>query len=208
MATGILGTKVGMTQIFDDKGYAIPVTIIKAGPCMITQKKNVLRDGYDSIQIGYLESKKKLNRPLMGHLKRTGAPSFRHLKEYRLGKASGLNYEEGQLISLDSFSVGQKVNVSGKTIGKGFTSTQKRHNFAIGPMTHGSKNHRQPGSIGAGTSPGRVIPGKRMAGHLGDSYRTIKHLEIVGIHVDKHLMLVKGAIPGKTGNLVSVSLSK
>nr|YP_010338148.1 ribosomal protein L3 [Erythrolobus coxiae]UNJ17733.1 ribosomal protein L3 [Erythrolobus coxiae] len=199
----MLGTKIGMTQIFDDNGIAIPVTVVKAGPCMVIQKKVMNKDGYNAIQIGYdAKSNKSLNKPQLGHLKKIGAPPFRHLREYKFDANS--NIEVGEVLSVNLFSVGDTVNISGKTIGKGFTSTQKRHNFAIGPMTHGSKNHRQPGSIGAGTDPGRVIPGKKMPGHSGASQRTIKNLKIIDLDLEKNVMLIKGAIPGKSGNLISI----
>nr|ARO91132.1 50S ribosomal protein L3 [Flintiella sanguinaria] len=207
MSIGILGTKVGMTQIFDITGSAVPVTVIKVGPCMVTQKKTIAKDGYNAVQIGYYEkSSKVLNKPLLGHLKKTGAPPFKYLREYRFKSES--SFEPGQIVSLDLFSIGESVKISGKSIGKGFTSTQKKHNFATGPMTHGSKNHRAPGSIGAGTDPGRVIPGKKMPSRLGASNITIKNLKIIDLNIDKNIMIVKGAIPGKPGNLISIEPSK
>ena len=203
MNIGILGTKLGMTQIFDESGLAIPVTIIKAGPCLITQIKTLDTDGYDAVQIGYSEIQSKLlNKPRLGHLKKAGSPPLWYLKEYRVQSSS----EEllGATISVNSFNLGDKVSITGKTIGKGFAGTVKRHNFTRGPMTHGSKNHREPGSIGMGTTPGRVYPGKKMAGRLGGKQTTIKNLQIVLINPENNLLVVKGAIPGKLGNLLSI----
>lgn len=203
MNIGILGTKLGMTQIFDESGLAIPVTIIKAGPCTVTQIKTVDTDGYNSVQLGYLETQSKLlNKPELGHLRKTGSPPLKYLKEYRVG--SSVNTPLGSVLSVDVFNIGDKISVTGKTIGKGFAGTVKRHNFTRGPMTHGSKNHREPGSIGMGTTPGRVYPGKRMAGRLGGKQTTIKNLQIVLINLENNLLVVKGAIPGKLGNLLSI----
>jgi large subunit ribosomal protein L3 len=202
-----LGTKIGMTQIFNIDGEAIPVTVVQVGPCMITQKKSLTTDGYNAVQIGYYEtSLKRLNKPLLGHLKKTNAPALRYLKEYKIDLDS--NFEIGQVISTELFSIGQIIDVTGNSIGKGFSSTQKRHNFATGPWTHGSKNHREPGSIGAGTTPGRVIPGKKMPGQLGAKKTTIKKLQIVDIKPEQNLMILKGSIPGKKGNLISIKLNK
>jgi large subunit ribosomal protein L3 len=203
MNIGILGTKLGMTQIFDESGLAIPVTIIKAGPCLITQIKTLDTDGYNAVQVGYSETRSKLlTKPRLGHLEKVGAPPLKYLKEYRIQSSNGEVL--GGTISVSSFTLGDKVSVTGKTIGKGFAGTVKRHNFTRGPMTHGSKNHREPGSIGMGTTPGRVYPGKKMAGRLGGKQTTIKNLEIVLIDLENNLLVVKGAIPGKLGNLLSV----
>ena len=203
MNIGILGTKLGMTQIFDESGLAIPVTIIKAGPCLITQIKTLETDGYNAIQVGYSEIQSKLlNKPKLGHLQKAGSPSLKYLKEYRIQSSSGELV--GTTISVNSFNLGDKVSITGKTIGKGFAGTVKRHNFTRGPMTHGSKNHREPGSIGMGTTPGRVYPGKKMAGRLGGKQTTIKNLQIVLINPENNLLVVKGAIPGKLGNLLSI----
>ena len=203
MNIGILGTKLGMTQIFDESGLAIPVTIIKAGPCRITQIKTLETDGYSAVQIGYSEIQSKLlSKSRIGHLEKVGSPPLKYLKEYRVqSSAEGLL---GGIISVNSFSLGDKVSITGKTIGKGFAGTVKRHNFTRGPMTHGSKNHREPGSIGMGTTPGRVYPGKKMAGRLGGKQTTIKNLQIVLINPENNLLVIKGAIPGKLGNLLSI----
>jgi large subunit ribosomal protein L3 len=203
MSLGILGTKLGMTQIFDEAGFAIPVTVIKAGPCIVTQIKNVDKEGYNAIQIGYGQVPiKNINKPELGHLQKSNSPPLRHLKEYRLKSDSQLKVSDK--ITVNLFIVGQNVSVSGRSIGRGFAGTVKRHNFTRGPMSHGSKNHREPGSIGMGTSPGRVFPGKKMAGRLGGTKTTIKNLKVVHINNENGLLVVKGTIPGKIGNLLSI----
>lgn len=207
MSVGILGTKLGMTQIFDEAGVAIPITVIQAGPCTVTQVKTKETDGYSAIQVGYGEVKPKaLNKPLLGHLAKSSAPPVRHLNEYRTDSAN--DYALGQEIKADIFTTGQIVDVVGTSIGRGFAGNQKRNNFGRGPMSHGSKNHRAPGSIGAGTTPGRVYPGKRMAGRLGGERVTIRQLTIVRVDTERNLILVKGAIPGKPGALVDVLPAK
>ncbi|BAY61884.1 ribosomal protein L3 [Calothrix brevissima NIES-22] len=207
MSVGILGTKLGMTQIFDEAGVAIPVTVVQAGPCTVTQVKTKQTDGYSSIQVGFSEVKPKaLNKPLLGHLAKSSAPALRHLNEYRTDTAS--DYALGQEIKADIFSAGQIVDVIGTSIGRGFAGNQKRNNFGRGPMSHGSKNHRAPGSIGAGTTPGRVYPGKRMAGRLGGSRVTIRKLTVVRVDAERNLLLIKGAIPGKPGALVNIVPAK
>ncbi len=207
MSVGILGTKVGMTQVFDETGKAIPVTVIQAGPCTVTQIKTKQTDGYTAIQVGYGETKEKaLNKPKLGHLKKSESAPVRHLREYRLDDVS--NYQLGQQLKVDTFSNGQIVDVVGTSIGRGFAGYQKRHNFKRGPMSHGSKNHRLPGSTGPGTTPGRVYPGKRMAGRMGAERVTIRKLTIVRVDSDRNLLLIKGAVPGKPGALVSVTPAK
>lgn len=208
MSIGILGTKLGMTQIFDQEtGIAIPVTIVQAGPCTVTQIKTKASDGYDSIQIGYKEVKEKaLTKPELGHLSKSEAVPLRHLKEYRVSNTS--DYQLGQPLKADVFQVGDIVDVAGNSIGRGFAGYQKRHNFKRGSMTHGSKNHRLPGSTGAGTTPGRVYPGKRMAGRYGGKQVTIRKLEIVIVDPEKNVLAIKGAIPGKPGNLLSITPAK
>lgn len=207
MSIGILGTKLGMTQIFDEAGRAIPITVIQAGPCTVTQVKTVESDGYTAVQLGYEEVKEKsLNKPELGHLSKAGAVPLRHLTEYRLSETP--TYELGQQVTVDIFSAGQLVDVCGKSIGRGFAGYQKRHGFARGPMSHGSKNHRLPGSTGAGTTPGRVYPGKRMAGQLGNKRVTLRKLSIVRIEADRNLLLIKGSLPGKPGALVSITPAK
>ncbi len=207
MSVGILGTKLGMTQVFDEEGRAIPVTVIQAGPCTVTQIKTKETDGYTALQVGYGEVKPKaLNKPKLGHLEKSGATPLRHLHEYRLDAVT--DYQLGQQIKADIFSAGQIVNATGTSIGKGFAGYQKRHNFARGPMSHGSKNHRLPGSIGAGTTPGRVYPGKRMAGRLGGKRITIRKLTVIRVDPERNLLLIKGAVPGKPGALLNIMPSK
>jgi large subunit ribosomal protein L3 len=207
VAVGILGKKLGMTQIFDEAGNAVPVTVVQAGPCVVTQIKTPDTDGYSAIQVGFEEATEKaLNKPKLGHLAKSGSSPVRHLKEYRVEAADG--YELGQAITADSFEPGQLVDVTGKSMGRGFAGYQKRHNFRRGPMAHGSKNHRLPGSTGAGTTPGRVYPGKRMAGQMGNAQVTIRKLQVVRVDSDRNLLLIKGAIPGKPGGLLSVAPAK
>ena len=203
MAVGLLGNKIGMTQIFDESGNIIPVTILKVGPCVVTQVKMKSKDGYDSIQIGYGNvSSKSLTQPELGHLQKSNIQPLKYLKEFRtIGEDE---FSIGQILNVDSFSPGQFVNVRGKSIGKGFAGLQKRHNFTRGPMTHGSKNHRAPGSIGMGTTPGRVLPGKKMAGQLGNKITTIKKLKVIQTNPEENILVIKGSVPGKPGNLLSI----
>ncbi|MEB3337948.1 MAG: 50S ribosomal protein L3 [Leptolyngbyaceae bacterium] len=207
MSVGILGTKLGMTQVFDPTGKAIPVTVVQAGPCIVTQIKTAQTDGYTAIQVGFKEVREKtLNKPLLGHLAKSNASPVRHLHEYRLENVS--EFELGQQITADAFTAGQVVDVVGTSIGRGFAGYQKRHNFKRGPMGHGSKNHRQPGSTGAGTTPGRVYPGKRMAGRLGGTQVTIRKLTIVKVDAERNVLLIKGAVPGKPGALLNIMPEK
>ncbi len=208
MSIGLLGTKLGMTQIFDpENGTAIPVTVVQVGPCPITQVKTPETDGYSSIQIGYLEVKEKaLSKPERGHLSKAEAPPLRHLTEYRTEDTA--SYSLGQTLKADLFNVGDLVDVAGQTIGRGFSGYQKRHNFKRGNMTHGSKNHRLPGSTGAGTTPGRVYPGKRMAGQYGATQVTIRRLTVVRVDAERNLLLIKGALPGKSGTLLNITPAK
>jgi large subunit ribosomal protein L3 len=203
VVVGLLGNKMGMTQIFDEAGNIIPVTILKVGPCVITQIKTKAKDGYDSIQIGYGSvSQKSLTQPELGHLQKSNIQPLKYLKEFRISKEQ--EFQIGQVLNVDSFLPGQLVNIQGKTIGKGFSGLQKRHNFARGPMSHGSKNHRAPGSIGMGTTPGRVLPGKRMAGQLGNKILTIQKLRVIQINSEENILVLKGSVPGKPGNLLSI----
>lgn len=203
MSLGILGNKIGMTQIFDEAGNIIPVTILKVGPCVITQVKSTLKDGYNSVQIGYGNiSSKSLNQPKLGHLQKSNIQPLKYLKEFRLDTTD--NFEIGQVLKVDTFSTGQLVNIRGKSIGKGFSGLQKRYSFTRGPMTHGSKNHRAPGSIGMGTTPGRVLPGKKMAGQLGNKMITVQKLKVIQTNISENILVVKGSVPGKPGNLLSI----
>ena len=204
MSVGILGTKLGMTQVFDDTGNAVPVTVIQAGPCVVTQVKTQQTDGYCAVQLGYQEvAEKALNKPELGHLKKAGTSSLRHLREYGVNDSS--TFELWQSVAADIFEAGQLVDVSGKSIGKGFAGNQKRHNFSRGPMTHGSKNHRLPGSIGPGTTPGRVFPGKKMAGQRGNVHVTVRKLSVVRVDSERNVLLGKGAVPGKPGALLNIA---
>ncbi|MEM9087780.1 MAG: 50S ribosomal protein L3 [Cyanobacteria bacterium P01_F01_bin.53] len=205
MSVGILGTKLGMTQVFDETGNAIPVTVIQAGPCTVTQVKTKETDGYSSVQIGYGDVKEKaLNRPKLGHLKKSGSTPVRHLREYRTTDKDDA-FEIGQALAADRFEAGQLIDVSGTSIGKGFAGNQKRNNFRRGPMSHGSKNHKQPGSIGPGTTPGRVYPGKKMAGQMGGKKVTVRKLTVVRVDTERNLLLVKGGVPGKRGSVLSIT---
>lgn len=203
MIPGILGTKLGMTQIFDELGIAIPVTVIKAGPCIVTQIKTNEDNTSQSIQIGFSEVKKSsLNKPLLGHFKKFQLPPLKYLKEYKVQSLDGL--EIAQKITVSAFEVGNTVSISGRTIGKGYAGTIKRHNFTRGPMTHGSKNHREPGSIGQGSTPAKVHKGKKMAGRLGGKQSTTKNLMILHINEKSNIIVVKGTVPGKKGNILNI----
>lgn len=207
MSLGLLGNKIGMTQIFDESGNIIPVTILKIGPCVVTQVKTILTDGYNSIQVGYGSvSNKSLTQPQLGHLQKSNIQPLKYLKEFRVNNPE--DFEVGQILNVESFTSGQLINVTGKSTGKGFSGLQKRHNFTRGPMTHGSKNHRAPGSIGMGTTPGRVLPGKKMAGQLGNKTTNIRKLKVVQVNSNENILVVKGSVPGKPGNLLSITLSE
>ena len=192
-----------MSQFFDEQGRAVPVTLIEAGPCRITQIKSNDTDGYSSVQIGFGDTREKLiNKPAKGHLAKSGESVLRHLREYRVDGVDGL--ELGADVTVSDFAAGQKVDVSGDTVGRGFSGYQKRHGFSRGPMTHGSKNHREPGSTGAGTTPGRIYPGKRMAGRYGGKKITTRGLTILKIDTERNLLVVKGSVPGKPGALLNI----
>ena len=203
MSIGLLGNKIGMTQIFDESGNIIPVTILKVGPCVVTQVKTKIKDGYNAIQVGYSAvSSKSLTQPELGHLQKSNIQPLKYLKEFRV--SDDHEFEVGQILKVDTLSAGQLVNIQGKSIGKGFAGLQKRHNFTRGPMTHGSKNHRAPGSIGMGTTPGRVLPGKKMAGQLGNKITTVKKLKVIQFNLEENILVIKGSVPGKPGNLLSI----
>tara|TARA_Y100001968_G_C19411710_1_gene746666 strand:+ start:1246 stop:1905 length:660 start_codon:yes stop_codon:yes gene_type:complete len=207
MSIGILGKKLGMSQFFDDQGKAVPVTLIEAGPCRITQLKTSNTDGYSAVQIGFGALREKLcNKPSQGHLSRSGKEFLRHLREYHVEDLDA--FELGAQITVENFETGQKVDVSGKSMGRGFAGYQKRHGFSRGPMSHGSKNHRLPGSTGAGTTPGRIYPGKRMAGRYGGKKITTKGLTIIKIDSERNLLVVKGSVPGKPGSLLNICPTK
>ncbi|MBQ4646663.1 MAG: 50S ribosomal protein L3 [Candidatus Gastranaerophilales bacterium] len=204
MTLGVIGTKLGMTQIYDETGLCIPVTVVAVEKAVVTQVKTKETDGYEAIQVGVVSAKEKhLTKAQIGHFKKNNLENFRHLQEFRVEDAS--KFEVGQTISLEEVLANvQKVDVTGRSIGKGFQGTVKRHNFSRGPMGHGSKNHRAPGSIGAGTTPSRVVKGKRMAGNMGNEKVTVTKLTVAKVIADKNLLLIKGAIPGPEGKLVTV----
>ena len=207
MTLGVVGKKLGMTQIYDEQGLVIPVTVIKVDPTVVTQVKTVETDGYNAIQIGTVAAKEKhLTKAQIGHFKKNKLDNFRHLQEFRVENPQ--DYTVGQVIELSVFDNVEKVDVSGTSIGKGFQGTVKRWNFSRGPMGHGSKNHREPGSIGAGTTPSRVIKGKRMAGNMGNEKVTVTKLKLVKVDSENSLVLIKGSVPGPEGKLVTIKPSR
>jgi large subunit ribosomal protein L3 len=201
---GILGKKMGMTQIFDERGEVVPVTVIEAGPCFVTQVKTPGRDGYAAVQLGFKEVKpKRLTKSQLGHLGKNQLPPLRYLQEIRLSDVG--QYEEGQKIRVGIFDVGDRVDVTGISKGRGFAGVVKRHGFRGGPKTHGqSDRHRAPGSIGAGTTPGRVYKGMRMAGRMGNARVTVQNLQVVLVDPERNLLAVKGAVPGARNGLLVV----
>lgn len=202
MSKAILGKKVGMTQVFTDGGIAVPVTVIEAGPCIISQKKTIEKDGYNAIQLGFGERRENLfNKPMKGHFEKAGIKPKRYLREVRVEDVSA--YELGQEINADIFGVGEKVDVVGTSKGHGFSGAIKRHGFHRGPMAHGSKYHRRPGSLGA-KGPARVFKGRKLPGHYGTDRITVQNLEVVRVNAGQNLLAVKGAIPGPRGGLVMV----
>lgn len=203
MKKAILGTKIGMTQIFDEDGKVIPVTVILAGPCTVVQKKTAETDGYDAVQVGYGEVKeKKLNKPQKGHFAKADTAAKKYLREFRLEDVSGLNV--GDEIKADTFEAGEKVDVTGISKGKGFAGPMKRWGLHRGPMAHGSGYHRGSGSMGACSSPGRVMKGKKLPGHMGVDKVTVQNLEVVKVSADENIILLKGAVPGSKGGLVTI----
>ena len=207
MTLGVIGKKLGMTQVFDEQGLAIPVTVIKVDPLTVTQVKTVDTDGYNAIQTGVDADKEKhFTKAELGHFAKNKLENFRHLQEFRVDNPA--EYEVGQKIDLSVLEGVAKVDVTGKSIGKGFQGPVKRWNFNRGPMAHGSKNHREPGSIGAGTTPGRIYKGKRMAGNMGNEKVTVAKLTVVKVDNENGLLLVKGSVPGPEGKLVTVVPSR
>jgi large subunit ribosomal protein L3 len=203
---GILGKKVGMTQVFDESGEVIPVTVIEAGPCFVTQKKTVKRDGYTAIQLGFEEVKpKRLTQPQRGHLRRNNLPPLRHLREIRMSEGELEDYEEGQKISIGAFEVGEIVDVVGTSKGRGFAGGMKRYGFGGGPITRGqSDRQRSPGSIGQGTTPGRVYKGKHMPGRMGNQRVSAQSLQVVLVDPQRNLLAVKGSVPGARNGLLLI----
>ena len=199
---GILGKKIGMTQIFTEEGIVVPVTVVEAGPNVVTQVKTVEKDGYNAIQVGFEDAKEKsLNKPQKGHLAAANTLK-KHLKEFRVDSVEG--YTVGQEIKADLFAAGELIDVTGISKGKGFQGPIKRHGQSRGPETHGSRYHRRPGSMGACSYPGRVFKNKKLAGHMGSVKVTVQNLEVVRVDADKNFILVKGAIPGAKGSVVTI----
>jgi len=198
---GILGKKVGMTQVFTEDGRLVPVTIIEAGPVKVVQKKEKVKDGYEALQLGYDETRKEKNitKPMLGHFKKTSSPAFRFLSEIKM---EGFN--SGDNITVDIFTKGEKVSITGTSKGKGFQGVMKRHNYKGGPGSHGSMFNRAPGSIGSSAYPSRVWKNKGLPGHMGDERVTVKNIEIFDIKKDQNLLLVVGAVPGSNGGYVIV----
>lgn len=210
MSPGILGKKIGMTQVFSADGQVVPVTVLKAGPCVVVQRKTPQFDGYDAVQLGFMEYAKKtgVNKPSSGHLKKSGAEGVKFMREFRLEEGSNGDLKAGDRVLVDEFKPKEKVDVIGVSKGRGFASLIKRHNFKGGPGSHGSMFHRAPGSIGASSFPSRVFPGMRMAGHMGTARVTVRNLEIVEVDTEENVLLVKGAVPGPTGGYVMVRRAK
>jgi len=205
MATkGLLAKKIGMTQVFTEKGELLPVTVLEAGPCTVVGVRAIQKDGYGAVQLGFGEAKeKKLTKAQAGHFKKAGVNAHRHLREVRL-KGDGASYELGQALKADLFKAGELVDVTGISKGKGFSGQHKRHHFGRGPVTHGSHNIKQPGSIGSSSTPSRVYKGMRMAGQLGNAQATTRHLTIVRVDVDRNLLLINGDVPGHKNSVVVV----
>jgi len=205
MAIGLMGRKVGMTQLFDARGRAVPVTVIQAGPCPVVQLKTTDRDGYQAIQLGFQSQAKRsrVTRPLQGHFDRAQVPLQRHLREIRLRGGEG-EFQVGQVLTVSLFAPGDRVRVSGVTKGRGFQGGVKRWNYRGGAMTHGAMFHRAPGSIGASSYPSRVFRGHHLPGHMGAVRQTVKGLEVVSVDPEKNLLLVRGAVPGPAGGLVTI----
>jgi len=205
MPKGIIGRKVGMTQVFTGEGQAVPVTVVEAGPCVVVQKKTEANDGYTAVQLGFGEKKERLfNKPLKGHFGRAGVKPLRFLRELRVEDPD--SYQVGQEIKADIFAPGERVDVVGTSKGRGFSGGIKRHGFHRGPMAHGSKYHRRPGSLGA-KGPARVFKGRKLPGHYGVARVTVQNLEVVRVDAERNLLAIKGAIPGPRGGLVLVKSS-
>jgi len=203
VSLGLIGRKLGVSQVFADSGEVIPVTVIEAGPCVVVQKKTQDKDGYNALQVGFLErEEKKTNRPLKGHFAKAGTKAFVVLKEFTLPDVEG--YQSGQEIKVDIFSAGELVDVIGTSKGKGFAGGVKRWGFRGGPATHGSMFHRAPGSVGASAYPSRVLKGKRLPGHLGNAQVTAKNLQVVDVRSERNLILIKGAVPGARRSIVLI----
>ena len=203
MKKALIGKKVGMTQIFDENGTVIPVTVIEAGPCVVAQVKTIENDGYEAVQLGFGEVKEnKLNKPVKGHFAKANVPAKKHLREFRLDSIEGIKV--GDELKAGVFAEGEKIDVQGTSKGKGFQGVIKRHGQHRGPMGHGSMYHRRPGLMGSTSTPGRVFKGKKLPGHMGHKTVTIQNLEVVRVDLDKNVILVKGSIPGAKNSIVKI----
>ena len=209
MSPGILGRKIGMTQVFRPDGQVVPVTLLKAGPCMVVQRKTPTIDGYDAVQLGLMEFIKpaRINKPATGHLKKAGAEGARFMREFHLRPGDD-DFKAGDKVLVDQFKPKEKVDVIGVSKGRGFAGVVKRHHFRGGEGSHGSMFHRAPGSIGASSFPSRVLPGMRMGGHMGSEQVTVRNLEIIEVDTEDNVLMVKGAVPGPNGGYVVVRRAK
>jgi large subunit ribosomal protein L3 len=209
MSPGILGKKIGMTQVFRPDGQVVPVTLLKAGPCMVVQRKTPTTDGYDAVQLGLVEFVKpqRINKPTAARLKKAGVEGAKFMREFRL-EAGDDDLKAGDQVLVDQFKPKDKVDVIGVSKGKGFAGVVKRHHFRGGESTHGSMFHRAPGSIGASSYPSRVVPGMRMGGHMGNAQTTVRNLEVVEVDTEDNVLVIKGAVPGPNGGYVLVRRSK
>jgi len=209
MSPGILGKKIGMSQVFREDGQAVPVTLLKAGPCMVVQRKTPTADGYDAVQLGLVEFIKpqRINKPITGHLKKAGAEGARFMREFHLRPGDD-DFKAGDQVLVDQFKPKDMVDVIGISKGRGFAGVVKRHHFRGGEGSHGSMFHRAPGSIGASSYPSRVVPGMRMGGHMGHDRVTVRNLEIIDVDTEDNVLVVKGAVPGPNGGYVVVRRAK
>ena len=206
MNKGLIGKKLGMTQIFDEQGKVIPVTVIEAGPCVVAQVKTVETDGYNAIQLGFGDVKEsKINTPENGHFAKSKLTPKKHLREFRLDSVENINV--GDELKADTFTAGDQLDIQGTSKGKGFQGVIKRHGQSRGPMGHGSMYHRRPGSMGPTSTPGRVFKGKKLPGHMGSQTITIQNLEVVRVDLDKNVILVKGSVPGAKGAILKLKTS-
>jgi large subunit ribosomal protein L3 len=206
MNKGLIGKKLGMTQIFDEQGKVIPVTVIEAGPCVVAQVKTVETDGYNAIQLGFGDVKEsKINKPEKGHFAKSKLTPKKHLREFRLDSVENINV--GDELKTDTFTAGDQLDIQGTSKGKGFQGVIKRHGQSRGPMGHGSMYHRRPGSMGPTSTPGRVFKGKKLPGHMGSQTITIQNLEVVRVDLDKNVILVKGSVPGAKGAILKLKTS-
>ena len=206
MKKGLIGKKLGMTQIFDEQGKVIPVTVIEAGPCVVAQVKTVETDGYNAIQLGFGDVKEsKINKPEKGHFAKSKLTPKKHLREFRLDSVENINV--GDELKADTFTAGDQLDIQGTSKGKGFQGVIKRHGQSRGPMGHGSMYHRRPGSMGPTSTPGRVFKGKKLPGHMGSQTITIQNLEVVRVDLDKNVILVKGSVPGAKGAILKLKTS-